>query len=244
VAIVKGYGAVIEGDKGFRCSHASVEALHLPYWDQTSALALEDRYGVPVYSNLQAMLAMHKAPEGQPELRDAHFAAARGGSTWVTTWAGGSGGSAYAAGGLVGGGGGSWSAPMNVTSVTVNPPHQGGKTAAAMKAAAVPCNGCNLQACATNQLLCASCQALDDAKYQAPTPSVAGAVAPAHKQPASVTGIDAVAQLHARREAWAKASGSLKAATETLSAVNKRAVEQMRELAEYITKTCGDEPKA
>jgi len=75
VGIIKGYGRYEWGELGFRCSHAKIEAIHLPTWDTAAALAIEDRYGVDVYSNFLAMLEMFRdrTPQGQPPLTDSFF---------------------------------------------------------------------------------------------------------------------------------------------------------------------------
>ena len=67
-AVIKGYGDIIEGNKGFRCSHAKILAVVPTAYDPTTALNLEDA-GYAVYSSLGAMLEMIKAPEGQPSLK-------------------------------------------------------------------------------------------------------------------------------------------------------------------------------
>jgi hypothetical protein len=71
--IVKGYGEVIEGERGFRCSHAKIIALFPLVYSTELALALEDAYGADVYHSFQAMLEMNPAPAGQPPLTDAWF---------------------------------------------------------------------------------------------------------------------------------------------------------------------------
>jgi hypothetical protein len=71
--IVKGYGEVIEGELGFRCSHAKIVALFPLGYSTELALNLEDAYGADVYHNFQAMLEMNRAPAGQPPLTDAYF---------------------------------------------------------------------------------------------------------------------------------------------------------------------------
>jgi hypothetical protein len=76
VGIVKGYGEVIEGELGFRASHAKIIALFPLVYSTELALALEDAYA-PVFHSFQAMLEMNKAPAGQPYLSDAYFARRR-----------------------------------------------------------------------------------------------------------------------------------------------------------------------
>jgi hypothetical protein len=71
--IIKGYGEVIEGERGFRCSHAKIIALFPLVYSTELALALEDAYGADVYHSFQAMLEMNPAPAGQPPLTDAWF---------------------------------------------------------------------------------------------------------------------------------------------------------------------------
>ena len=69
-AIVKGYGDIIEGDLGFRCSHAQITALAPSVYSDALALTLETTWGVPVYSSVNAMLAdsRNTPPQGQPAL--------------------------------------------------------------------------------------------------------------------------------------------------------------------------------
>ena len=188
VGIIKGYGHVIEGDAGFRCSHATIAALHLPNWDEPAALALEDRYQVPVYQGLGAMLAMHPAPDGQPPLSDEYFA--RGVRAVQNN----------AAGGIVQRGA------------------SAGSMAAAMRGMAVPCAGCGIVACAPGQALCAHCQVrqlrctrcgMSRSPVQAlcaHCSHAAVAAGPAVPAAAATSGADAVAQLHKRREGWAAAA--------------------------------------
>lgn len=75
VALVNGYGYVLDGDKGWRSSHAAIEALCVPSPDPGLQNSVESRYGVPVYSTVAAMLGMHPAPEGQPPLSDGGWSA-------------------------------------------------------------------------------------------------------------------------------------------------------------------------
>jgi hypothetical protein len=70
VGLIKGYGRTIEGTKGFRCSHAKIEAIWMPTWDDSVALELGSRYQVPVYYKIGAMLRLHPAPDGQRPLTD------------------------------------------------------------------------------------------------------------------------------------------------------------------------------
>jgi hypothetical protein len=71
--IIKGYGEVIEGELGFRCSHAKIIALFPLVYSTELALNLEDSYEADVYHSFQAMLEMNPAPAGQPPLTDAYF---------------------------------------------------------------------------------------------------------------------------------------------------------------------------
>ncbi len=155
VGIVKGYGNVIQGRLGFRCSHAKVVALFLPSRNATAAGLLHTRYQVPAYCDLDEMLEAHPAPEGQPPLADGFYTAPDGGgtygtggvfSTWTAPGAVTGGGYSYSTGGG-GGGGYSYSTPVGKTAM-----------AAHLKSLAVPCNRCGTQACHAGQLLCAACQ--------------------------------------------------------------------------------------
>lgn len=190
VGIVKGYGNTIEGDKGFRCSHAAVEALFLPAWSVPAALALEQRYQVPVYHSIEAMLKMHRAPEGQPELRDG----------WFTHPHPGVGG--FASGGVVN---------QRQASIAQTPPAM----VNALTQLASPCQQCGTRACAADQPLCAACQILDARQAHRPQPCVAcGAMClrgqnlcsacqqKPSSNPVTMSGGDAQALLHTRREGW------------------------------------------
>jgi hypothetical protein len=75
--IIKGYGEVIEGELGFRASHAKIAALFPLVYSTELALALEDSYGADVYHSFQAMLEMNPAPAGQPPLTDDYFSRRR-----------------------------------------------------------------------------------------------------------------------------------------------------------------------
>lgn len=77
VGIINGYGRTTEGEAGFRCSHAEIEALWLEQENDTLALLLEDIYKVPVHGSLDAMLLMHPAPDGQPPLSDNYYGFSR-----------------------------------------------------------------------------------------------------------------------------------------------------------------------
>lgn len=130
VGLVHGYGHVIDGDLGFRSSHAALKALFVPTPDLELQLAVEARYQVPVYNSLPAMLAMHPAPEGQPELSDGGWEVINGsfrsppdadvsvsnGSGYAIIGGGGGGGS-YAGPARVSGGGGYASGGVNWTAV-------------------------------------------------------------------------------------------------------------------------------
>jgi hypothetical protein len=181
VAIVKGYGRTIEGDLGFRCSHARIIALHLPNWDEAAALALEQRYEVPVYFTLPVMLLRHLAPEGQPPLQDDFFSRGRdeeGRGTWRPAFTGTGGGrqpgESYHA----------YAVRMGLT------------------AGSVPCLGCGTLACAPGQAFCANCQVNPVKRCEQCGARGAHVCSPVTST--AVTGADAVTQLHARREGWAK----------------------------------------
>lgn len=73
--IVKGYGRYVKGPLGFRVEKAEIQALSLLSYKEDDALALEDRFKVPVYGNPLAMIAMtsYLAPSEQPPLSDDWF---------------------------------------------------------------------------------------------------------------------------------------------------------------------------
>lgn len=182
--LIKGSGRVIKGPLGFRCSEAEIVALTLAEPDPPAALYLEARYGVPVYYSIKGLLSMHKAPGGQPPLKDAWFCRqAPGEPGWKAL---------SQMGGIVRTGGQGGKDPGETYS-------QYGRRLGLFPPAA-PCMTCGRQACAEGQPLCALCQSAK---------TVAAAVE-AHKQAddaqAALTGAEALNQLHARRESWAKDS--------------------------------------
>lgn len=191
-ALVKGYGKVIQGPKGFRCETAEILALVVPFFlhpaDGTHlALELEQVYRVPVYTSLDALLEQHHAPESQPPLGDDWFTRpATQQSAWATgytTWNIGSGNSGWGSGG--GGGSGSTS-----------------HVRSALSAGVMPCMTCGTMACTTGQARCARCQL---GKAQSQLSDVTARMAALKDVTRkTTTGIDALNQLQARRAKWAQ----------------------------------------
>ena len=169
VGIVKGYGDTIEGDKGFRTSHAKIIAVYLPHWDTAAALALEERYQVDLYCSLGAMLLRHKAPEGQRPLRDNYYTH-----------------------GIIG--------DIPGAQPSVHSGHGGMKLGESYLDYArrigladplAPCARCGQVSCGTGQAFCNNCRALE-----------------AHEasKAQTLSGYEAQAKLHERREGWASGS--------------------------------------
>ena len=216
--IVKGHGKVIKGPDpdygGFRCATAEIIALAPISYSASVAGALEDRYGVPVYSSIAAMLEMHKAPPTQPALADR----SNGGEAarWQSSYAGGavsvtfSSGSVnlHTTGGMssyrtMGGGGG-----YSYCSGGVGGSGTGGQGGATWTPVyQYVCPGCGQVRPTAGLDLCDSCELAQLALKTAPAPvpvtsfqfqSLSQAIRNA------TTGLDALNQLHARREQWAK----------------------------------------
>jgi hypothetical protein len=129
--IIKGYGEVIEGELGFRASHAKIAALFPLVYSTELALALEDTYGADVFHSFQAMLEMNPAPAGQPYLSDAYFSRRRE----------------------------IQEPPKPSYKYKPSPTHS--RMADALKAGAVPCMKCGLVVCAHGQAKCIWCEITD-----------------------------------------------------------------------------------
>lgn len=136
-ALIKGSGRVIKGPLGFRCSEAEIIALTLAEPHPAMALALEARYGVPVYYSINGLLLMHTAPEGQPPLEDAWFC--KHGRSAVLP-----------SGGIYRSGGNGGVQPGE--SLTDYNRRTG------LFWRANPCMACGRSACSEGQALCAACQ--------------------------------------------------------------------------------------
>lgn len=106
VGLVKGWGRLIEGDLGFRCSDAEIIAIWMPTYATAEALELEARYRVPVYKTFGTMKIMFDAEHPdlhQPPLTNGWLTNG-GGATWTPVFA--QGGVLPAPSGAGGGGGG------------------------------------------------------------------------------------------------------------------------------------------
>lgn len=206
VGLVHGYGHVIDGDLGFRASHVALQALFLPSPDLELQLAVEDRYQVPVFNSLGAMLAMHPAPEGQPALSDGGWTVAdgqmhdpaggqdywsylSGGSYGYVTWGGGGGGGGYYAS-AGGGGGGGWSRQAETAS----------QYASRIGLAGHGCPGCG----APGGVSGGHCLDCTTAALSAAALSAAAAVRDCTAK--VKTPIDALADLDKRKAAWEAAN--------------------------------------
>lgn len=82
IGVVEGYGHVVAGDKGFRCSRSRVAALcvlkqrsETTLWRNEMMTALHEVYGVPIYDDPETMLRAHPPSRG----RVAEWAQARPG---------------------------------------------------------------------------------------------------------------------------------------------------------------------
>lgn len=136
-ALIKGSGRVIKGPLGFRCSEAEIIALTLAEPDPPAALALEARYGVPVYYSINGLLLMHPAPDGQPPLEDAWFRK--------------HGRSPVPAPGQIHRSGGNGGLQPGETLIRYS-------RRTGLFSRANPCVACGRTACAEGQPLCAACQ--------------------------------------------------------------------------------------
>lgn len=222
-ALVKGWDRMVEGPLGFRCSKAEILALVPAAWDSAAALALEARYQVPVYSTIGALLEMHKAPAGQPPLKDDWFCREqerREQASWAAanSWAGAAGGASsggWTSGSCITGGGGggySGSGGSYASGGVVRGSEAGRRYGESytdyarrigfLPANTMPCITCGKHCCRTGQGQCTSCQ-------MASLPDLVTQATEAQKKmddaiTSALSGVDAITQLHARREGWAR----------------------------------------
>ncbi len=212
-ALIKGYGKVIKGPRGFRCEKAEIVGLVPPgdgtsQWAGTSAellaLALEEAYApAEVYGSVAALLERHKAPDSQPPLGDDWSTASRQAQEQRQG----------ATGGYISTGSSHWY-PVGSASVTyagnggtgnvIHHPGGAGGTASAMSAALrsgpMPCGTCGRMACAIGQARCVPCE-LDHVRAGIAGSATQMKALQAPMQQA-ITGVDALNQLQARQESW------------------------------------------
>lgn len=188
VAIVKGYGKTIEGDKGFRCSLARIIAICMPNYHAGAALILEEAYHVDVFSSLDAMLLLNPAPAEQVPLGDDYFRHRAGPVSLSNVAEMDLPSPSSASGGTVSGGG------NGGRQIGESPLEYARRLGLAHPA--VPCVQCHRPTARTGQARCANCEYdLIVAETKAKDAKLLGS----QTDPAA-----RLRQLHERREGWAK----------------------------------------